>query len=224
MGINSLMDQALTAGEWRRQLIAIMSQYLSSTIVEVIMERNFDSVGISADTPIEKVDTQKILAGISRRAALFLKPAEAKECMRQLKSDAPQSEEAGPSSESCVLEIRSNSDVISARRDAAQYAMDHLPNNLLSIRTSTVVSELARNMVLYADGGTVTVEIVGDGVEITARDDGPGIPHLDAVMAGRHRSRKGMGMGLRGVKKMSKRFDIVTAEGQGTLIKLRLEN
>ena len=114
--------------------------------------------------------------------------------------------------------------MIAARRDAAQYAMDHLPSNLLSIRTSTVVSELARNMILYADGGTVTVEVDGDGIEITAKDDGPGIPHLDAVMAGRHRSRKGMGMGLRGVKKMAKRFDIITAEGEGTFIKLRLEN
>jgi serine/threonine-protein kinase RsbT len=84
----------------------------------------------------------------------------------------------------------------------------------------TAVSELARNIVQYARSGQIVLSPRSSppGIEIVARDAGPGIADLDAIMDGRYRSKLGMGLGLRGVKKLAERFDVHTASGRGTTV------
>ncbi len=87
-------------------------------------------------------------------------------------------------------------------------------------RLMTAVSELARNIIQYAGEGQLdlTPTSTPPGVEIVAKDRGPGIPNLDRIMAGNYRSRLGMGLGLRGVKRLAERFDVRTGAGQGTVV------
>jgi serine/threonine-protein kinase RsbT len=86
-------------------------------------------------------------------------------------------------------------------------------------RLTTAVSELARNIVLYAGTGQVEVRPTSPpGLEVVARDNGPGIANLARIMGGDYRSRHGMGLGLRGVKKLAERFDVQTAPGRGTTV------
>jgi serine/threonine-protein kinase RsbT len=87
-------------------------------------------------------------------------------------------------------------------------------------RVMTAVSELARNIVQYAGEGEIELSPTSQppGVEIVARDRGPGIPNLDRIMVGNYRSRLGMGLGLRGVKNLAERFDVRTEIGRGTLV------
>jgi signal transduction histidine kinase len=51
-------------------------------------------------------------------------------------------------------------------------------------------------------------------------DHGPGIPHLEDVLAGRYRSSSGLGVGLLGARRLADRFQIVAPQGQGTSVEL----
>ena len=92
-------------------------------------------------------------------------------------------------------------------------------------RLATVASELARNIVRYAGSGSISFRAVGGeppSVEIEACDDGPGIPNLDEILGGDYRSRSGLGLGLRGVRKLSERFEVRTAPRAGTTVRCRM--
>jgi serine/threonine-protein kinase RsbT len=56
---------------------------------------------------------------------------------------------------------------------------------------------------------------------IRATDAGGGIPNLEQIMAGRYRSRTGLGKGLLGSKRLSDRFE-VRSSSNGTVIEAEL--
>src|SRR5258705_9195853 len=91
-------------------------------------------------------------------------------------------------------------------------------------RIATAVSEIARNAFRYARDGTVQFRIEGltrpQVLMIEVQDQGPGIPHLDAVLEGRHRSTTGMGAGIMGARRLMDQFQIDTVPGQGTRVVL----
>ena len=91
-------------------------------------------------------------------------------------------------------------------------------------RITTAVSEVARNAFEYAGGGRTEFR-VKDGpprpaFEIVISDKGPGIANLPAVLSGSHRSERGMGVGLRGAQRLMDFFDIQTAAGSGTTVRI----
>jgi serine/threonine-protein kinase RsbT len=78
---------------------------------------------------------------------------------------------------------------------------------------ATIVSELARNIFMYTDGGTIDLVPTAEGpprLLVRAVDRGRGIAHLDEVMSGRYRSKTGLGAGLLGTKRLVDRFEIET--------------
>ena len=93
------------------------------------------------------------------------------------------------------------------------------------VRLATAASELARNIVLYAKSGTVSIEPTRDGnrtgVLITARDQGPGIPDVQRALLGGYTTSGGMGLGLSGVRRIMDVMDIDTQLGKGTTITIR---
>jgi serine/threonine-protein kinase RsbT len=86
----------------------------------------------------------------------------------------------------------------------------------------TAASELSRNMLRYAGGGTVRIEIVnGDrqnGVRVTFSDNGPGIPNVELAMKDGFSTGKSLGLGLPGAKRLVSDFDIKSTVGKGTII------
>ena len=118
------------------------------------------------------------------------------------------------------LTIANDEDVIVARKRSALVSAELGFTALEQVKISTVVSELARNIVCYAKTGTLEITKLASpiGIEIVARDHGPGIANLDLVLSGRYRSKQGMGMGLRGTKNLVDSMDIQTAVGAGTTI------
>lgn len=89
----------------------------------------------------------------------------------------------------------------------------------------SVVGNLVRNAVTYADGGAVVVGI--DGTTLTIRDYGPGIDEDDLKQIFRpfvrkQRQRGGYGVGLTIVKRLTDRFDwpldVESEPGRGTRI------
>jgi signal transduction histidine kinase/CheY-like chemotaxis protein len=91
-------------------------------------------------------------------------------------------------------------------------------------RITTAVSELARNALEYAGGGSVEFRVTDDAslraFEITISDKGPGIADLDAVLSGSQPSEKGMGVGLRGAQRLMDAFHIETHTGIGTTLRV----
>ena len=85
-------------------------------------------------------------------------------------------------------------------------------------RIATATSELARNAHRYARGGRVLLSRTADDMRIEVSDDGPGIPHLDDVLAGSYRSTTGMGRGLVGVQRLMDDFRVETSTEAGTRI------
>jgi signal transduction histidine kinase/CheY-like chemotaxis protein len=116
-------------------------------------------------------------------------------------------------------------DVVAARQRARQIASFLGFANQDQTRIATAVSELARNAFSYAGGGSVEFALEGNATPqvliITVADSGPGIPHLDDILAGRYRSTTGMGKGILGARRMLDQCDIHTVVGTGTTIKLK---
>jgi len=127
--------------------------------------------------------------------------------------------------ERAAIPIRGEVDIVEARQ-AARAMCERLGFSVaIQTRVATVVSELARNIVHYAGDGEVRLAALRGsrpGIEVVAEDRGPGIPHLDAVLRGEHRSTRGMGMGLRGTRNVMDEFDVQTGAGEGTRVTARL--
>jgi signal transduction histidine kinase len=90
-------------------------------------------------------------------------------------------------------------------------------------RIATAVSEIVRNAYQYARGGKVEF-LLADGFPpaftVRVRDDGAGIPQLQAVLDGRFTSQTGMGLGISGARRLCDSFDISSEAGRGTSVTL----
>jgi serine/threonine-protein kinase RsbT len=91
------------------------------------------------------------------------------------------------------------------------------------VKGMTLVSELARNVVLYTKGGRVDFVASTNPRGLTVRvvDQGPGIANLEQVLSGKYRSKTGLGKGLLGAKQLCHRFDI-ESDATGTRIEAEM--
>lgn len=121
--------------------------------------------------------------------------------------------------------IRSDLDIVIARTMARDTAKVLGFGAIDQARIATAVSELARNIFLYAGTGTVTVHEIEKnlrkGIEIVCEDQGPGIANIDLVMQDGYSTSRGMGMGLPGAKRLMDEFTIRSQENVGTTITCR---
>lgn len=86
----------------------------------------------------------------------------------------------------------------------------------------TAASELARNMLKYAGGGNVKIEVVSkgreNGIRLTFVDEGPGIPDIALAMRDGYTTGKSLGLGLPGAKRLVSEFDIKSEVNVGTTV------
>jgi serine/threonine-protein kinase RsbT len=88
---------------------------------------------------------------------------------------------------------------------------------------ATAASELATNIVKYAKEGEVILKIIQRdrqlGIEIIARDDGPGIRDIEQVMQDNFStSKSSLGLGLPSVQRIMDEFKIESQQGHGTIV------
>ncbi len=60
-----------------------------------------------------------------------------------------------------------------------------------------------------------------NGLQIIARDAGPGIPDVNQAMQYGYSTRRGLGVGLPGAKWLMDEFDIVSKVGKGTTVTMK---
>lgn len=118
--------------------------------------------------------------------------------------------------------IATDGDIVSAR-ESGRTLVSQLGFSATEVMlVATAVSELARNIVLYATPGEIVFRPLDDGsrkgILVIARDRGPGIPDMQRALGGGYSTRGGMGLGLSGTRRLMDEFDIVSASGSGTTV------
>jgi len=123
------------------------------------------------------------------------------------------------------IPVRSDADVVFARQKGRELAaaLGFGPTDLTLV--ATAISELTRNIVLYAKRGRIVLKgIERDGrlgIMVVARDDGPGIPNVARALESGFSTSGGLGLGLPGVKRLTDEFDIVSEVGRGTTVTVK---
>jgi serine/threonine-protein kinase RsbT len=120
------------------------------------------------------------------------------------------------------LKIASDAEVLLAARECQRLTRPFFSLSDV-VRVTTVVSELSRNIYMYAQEGTVLLTLSEDHqwrrLEILASDLGPGIPDVDQVLSGNYVSRTGLGRGLAGSKALLDELQVASAVGAGTTVR-----
>lgn len=121
-----------------------------------------------------------------------------------------------------TVEIVTEWDIVAARQLGRNEAKAIGFGAVDQARITTAISELARNIYLYARAGEVTIERISEedkvGLRIIAADKGPGISNLKKVMEDGYSTSGGLGAGLPGVKRLMDTMDIQSTVGSGTTI------
>ena len=123
------------------------------------------------------------------------------------------------------VRIDRDGDIIAARQKARELATQvGFSGSDLTI-IATAISEVARNIVVYASHGEIVLSAVQRGsqrgVLVVARDDGPGIPDIEQAMRDGFSTGKSLGLGLPGAKRLMDEFEIASEIGKGTTITMR---
>ena len=121
--------------------------------------------------------------------------------------------------------IRSGADIVAARQQGRNMAMRLGFSDVDQIVIATAISEVARNIVEYAQQGEISIsplQIGGrSGILIIARDQGPGIADINQAMQVGYTTGRGLGLGLPGSKRLMDEFEIKSAKGQGTTVTMK---
>jgi signal transduction histidine kinase len=120
--------------------------------------------------------------------------------------------------------VRREADIVKVRDRVRRLTREMGFDSTTQIKVTTAVSEITRNIYEYAKQGAITLSLAERGpdlgLQITARDDGPGIDEatLKAILLGSYQSASGLGVGLAGTRKLMDEFDLQTGAGQGTRV------
>ena len=118
--------------------------------------------------------------------------------------------------------IVSDADIVVARRCGRELASGHGFSSTDLLLITTAISELARNIVLYARNGVIVLRGIQDhgkpGIMVTAEDQGPGIADVDQAVRDGFSTSGNLGLGLPGVRRLMDEMQIRSEVGKGTTV------
>jgi serine/threonine-protein kinase RsbT len=118
--------------------------------------------------------------------------------------------------------LRSEHDIVLARQQVRKLTQELKFSLVDQTKMVTAASELARNALVYGQGGAMRWEVLQaesrTGLKLLFADEGPGIPNLDLAMTDGWTSGKGLGMGLTGAKRLVNEFEIDSKVNGGTRV------
>ena len=121
--------------------------------------------------------------------------------------------------------INNDLDIVAARAEGRKLAQEMGFDMIDQARIATVVSELARNVVLHALCGQVLMEKIEDGervgIQIVCEDQGPGIGDPEKVLDVAAPRGETTNVGLAGTKRLMDDVVIESNDGLGTTVKVR---
>jgi serine/threonine-protein kinase RsbT len=124
-----------------------------------------------------------------------------------------------------LVGIRSDVDIVLARQQGRAMAANIGFSATDATLIATAISELARNIITYAQLGEVMMRgeetIHTKGIVIIARDSGPGIRNIHDVLRDGYSTSGGLGLGLPGVRRLMDEFVIESELRRGTTVTVK---
>jgi serine/threonine-protein kinase RsbT len=118
--------------------------------------------------------------------------------------------------------IEREADIVLARQAGRQLAatLGFSPTDQTLI--ATAISEVARNIVVYAQHGEIVLTRALDGarigIQVLAIDQGPGIDNKDMAMRDGFSTKNSLGLGLPGARRLMDDFNLHSERGRGTTV------
>lgn len=123
------------------------------------------------------------------------------------------------------IPIISEVDIVTARQRGRALAAELGFAGSDQALIATAISELARNILLYAGRGEIDITAEHrdgrSGIGVVATDQGPGIADLKRALEDGFSTGKGLGLGLPGTKRIMDEFDLASEVGKGTRVAVR---
>ncbi len=182
-----------------------LSLHLSQPNVRALLAACATACGV-AERALTPDHFPTIATQIERTFAVFgVRPDARARCIATLRAAAGREEHHSE----VVIPILQEGDVVTARNAGKDIC--HALNfpEIAYVKVTTAISELARNILKYAGTGQISVRRLSgarEGIEVIATDQGPGIADIDAVLSPKYRSKTGMGVGLRGSRRLMDQF------------------
>jgi len=121
-----------------------------------------------------------------------------------------------------VVPVDSEPHVVAVRQSVRAWSQELGFSLVDQTKIVTAASELARNTIKHGGGGTLKMELLNEGIRkglrLTFEDHGPGIPDIALAMKDGYTSGGGLGLGLRGSKRLVNDFQLESQVGQGTKV------
>src|SRR5947207_6995464 len=131
-------------------------------------------------------------------------------------------QDASTVADDLLITITADTDVVTARQRGRDLAAEAGFSSGDQTVIAAAISEIARNILMYAKRGEVTLGVVtnGDrqGVVIVARDQGPGIRDVERALEDGYSTSGGLGLGLPGARRLMDDFDVSSTVGKGTTV------
>lgn len=123
------------------------------------------------------------------------------------------------------IRVDSELGVVAARQAGRQMAGELGFSTTDQALIATAISEMARNIIQYARSGDISIELISRqfqrGIQVTAKDEGPGIPNVEMALRDGYTSGKGMGMGIPGARRLMDEFAITSEVDRGTTVVMK---
>ena len=123
------------------------------------------------------------------------------------------------------IAITRDADIVAARQAGRELAsqVGFKGSDLTLI--ATAISEVARNIVVYAKQGEIALCLLDEGgrhgLSVVARDEGPGIADFEKAMRDGFSTGGSLGLGLPGARRLMDDFEIESRLGAGTTVTMR---
>lgn len=123
------------------------------------------------------------------------------------------------------MRIATDDDIVTARQEGRRLSSELGFTSTDLTLIATAISEVARNIRLYAGRGDVRLRLVREGnregISVVARDKGPGIADVDLAMRDGYSSRGSSGLGLPGARRLMDEFEIRSKPGNGVTVTMK---
>ena len=123
-----------------------------------------------------------------------------------------------------VVPLRADEDVVRMRQVLRECLVSIGFSLIEQTKMITAASELGRNTLRYGGGGEAHIERVSDGsrcgVMLSFIDQGPGIADVELALTDGYTTSNGMGLGLGGARRLADEFELTTAPGRGTTVRI----
>jgi serine/threonine-protein kinase RsbT len=121
--------------------------------------------------------------------------------------------------------IQREADIVLARQAGRQLAASLGFSMTDQTLIATAISEVARNIVVYAQQGEIVLMRADDGlrigIQVTAIDEGPGIDNKDLAMRDGYSTKNSLGLGLPGARRLMDDFALDSEVGRGTTVTMK---